>query len=452
VSIGFADDELTPNDDVAWTVIDDVVRVAQIEIHDGRQTEFDETETGSATIAIHDRTGDFDPNNVGSPYFGQLDSRPIAVALWNPVDLEWVPQWRGTIDDLQYVIEPVIGPDGKPILANVQIECVDIFDYLGTAEMAPLDGLGGGDGDTPPPDSDVGLIFYEDANVDDRINALLTDARIPTASLAMRVVFSGNVKVLESKYDTGDTFLSALREAADAEFPGLAALYVDSLGRVVFHGRQARLDPFGVAADAGGSWDFTRWKAGDGPAVQADSTRAQIREFAYARSRSRRINRATCYPEFTADVDIPGQTVDVSAGGPIYSRSDTDLINDGHQANGAPAASDTGLDDTLKIATFWTTYYSEALTRIERVTFKSVRPTDPRAAATWGLLTGASISDQLNVSVGYPGGTGIQDTNYYIEGRDMTITPLDPDFDMVELTLNVSPAIVDTEGIFDGDG
>lgn len=446
VSIGLAADMLDPNP--TWTVIDTVRDnlVARIEIEDGRQSEQDETERGTCLVYLNDTTGLFDPNNPSSPYFGVLDSKPIAIAVWNPVDSEWVPQWRGTIDDIRSVLHPATS-NGESILANVVIEAVDIFDYLARAEMQI-----GVSGD-PTPAGSEGTIFYEDGEVNTRIIQQLTDAGVDPD---MYVVFDGNVDVLESQYDAGDSFLPALQEAADAEFPGLANIYVDKLGRFVFHGRFARLDPDGVIADGPVSpdvWDFNRWKAGDGGAIEGDADNAQVREFAFGRPRELLINSAISYPEKESDgsaldeTKIPAQlSTDVTSIGQhgIHGRSDTGLIIKGHKTNG-----DDGWDQTKKFSDFWVAYYAQPLDRVERIVFKSVEPDDPRATSTWGLLTGVSISDTVDVTIGYPGGIGFSSARYYVEGRRMTIEPLDTSFDMVTLELNLSPAVEDTLGILD---
>lgn len=449
VGIGLAADMLDP--DPEWTYVDSVQNslVARIEFEDGRQTERDQPEPGKAFIYLNDRDGLFDPNNPSSPYFGILDSKPIKVSVWNPVDEGWVPQWRGTIDDIRTILNAATD-DGVSILANVVIECVDIFDYLGRAEMQI-----GVSGDAPPSGSD-GTIFYEHGGIDTRITHLLDDAGVDPD---MYVVFSGNVDVLETQYDPGDSFLSAIFEATDAEGPA-SHPYVDKLGRFVFHGRFARLDPDAVIADGPVSpdvWDFNRWKAGDGAAISGDSDNAQLREFAFGRPRDLLVNSATAYPDKEDDgaaldeTKIPAQlSTDAASIGQhgIHGRTDAQLIVKGHKTNG-----DDGWDQCKKYADFWVAYYAQPLDRIERIVFTSVGSDDPRAAATWALLTGVSISDTIDVSVGYPGGVGFVSNRYYVEGRRMTVEPLTPvesgGFDMVTLELNLSPAVEDTEGIFD---
>jgi hypothetical protein len=454
VSIGLAANMLDPNP--VWTVIDTVSPnlVSHIELEDGRQTERDRPEAGKAFVYLNDKLGLFDPNNPGSPYFGILDSKPIAIAVKNPVTAAWVPQWRGTIDDIRTVLHPAT-QNGVSILANVVLECVDMFDYLGRAEMQV-----GVSGNAIPAGADVspGTILYDDGEVDERIVKLLTDAHVHPD---MSVVFSGNVNVLETQYDAGDSFLPALFEACDAEGP-LSHPYCDKLGRVVFHGRFARLDPTAVWTGIAGTnpardavWQFRRWKAGDGNAIGHDPTVAQIREFAFGRPRELLVNSAIAYPEFEADTagspldetKIPAQlTTDVASIGQhgIHSRSDTSLIVKGHKTNG-----DDGWEQSKKYSDFWVAYFAQPLDRVERIVFKSLNPTDPRAATTWALLTGVSISDVVTLFIGYPNGFGFQGTDYYVEGRHLTISPLGPDFDLLELELNLSPAVEDTLGIFD---
>ena len=134
-------------------------------------------------------------------------------------------------------------------------------------------------------------MFYEDEPVNDRVIALIADAGIDAD---MEVHTTGNVDVNETLYDPDDVILQALRDTADAEWPGVANLYEDRFGRVVWHGRFARFDPEGTAADIPGLWDFTRWKA----ATREDVTTgvAQIHEFSFNRPRARIINSYLAYP------------------------------------------------------------------------------------------------------------------------------------------------------------
>ena len=50
--------------------------------------------------------------------------------LWHPVDETWEPVFRGHIDDVPSDLTP-----GAPELANRELDCVGIFDYLAGGKM-----------------------------------------------------------------------------------------------------------------------------------------------------------------------------------------------------------------------------------------------------------------------------------------------------------------------------
>lgn len=427
-----------------WTRLDDTDNlVAGIDINRGKQTLLDRTDTGTATVYLNDTTGLFDPANTSSPYFGLLDGKQILLQLWNPVTSEWKPQFRGTIDDYGYQIDDATGPDGTPIVANIQVDCVDVFDYLGGYGLTP-----GLDGVTPPSGSE-GSIYYAatSGNVDDRILEVMTDVGIDSS---MYVVFTFNVKAQAALYDADEAALTVLRDCADAELPNIANIYVDKQGRFCAHGRESRFDPDTVAAGASaGAWDFTRWKVGDGTAIAADSERAQVRVLAYSRARSAIINAAIAYPAGIAEADIPGQAYVDAASILAYGKHALPPLSDLLVAEGSTTGNDAKTECGL-YAKLYVENQKDPRVSIQTLTLKAIRPDDPRASATWGVLCGADISDIVNVSVGYPGGVGIQDDDYYVEGVTMQIRPLNPDHDYVELDLEVSPAewSQDTHGVF----
>lgn len=413
-----------------WQQLDDVDDlVADIEITAGKQDEFDQTETNRATVRLNDTTGLFDPHNTGSPYFGLLNGKQILLQLYNPVTASWYERFRGVIDEWGYDLNPATRA-GVSILSNVVIQAVGVFDYLAGYELTP-----GVDGD-PPPAGSESTVFFEDGEVDDRLISILTFAGIDPTRY---VVFSGNTMVRETKYDPGDSALVALRDAADAETPvALANIFEDRHGRFVFHGRQARLIPATVAADAGPTaWDFQEWLIGDGAAITLDSDYAQIRPpLQYKVARNRIVNRALVTPRGVDRATIPSLVIDdpTSIGNfGTHSFNYSDSINDGHKTNG-----DTASEDCQRSANFLVQNYKEPLVRVESITAFAMAPDDPRAATTWLLLSKADIGDQVTLTVGYPGGDGI-DHDFFIEGWTQTITPLNGDHDMVSLSLNVSP-------------
>ena len=441
VLIAFNDTPLEPNP--VWARIDDTNNlVSGYDIQTGKQTELDRTDTGTATIYINDTTGLFDPLNTGSPYFGKLVGKQILLQLWNPVTSEWVQEWRGKIRDYGYAIFPVLGGDGKPILANIQVDCVDIFDYLGGYGLQP-----GLDGTTPPAGSE-GIVFYKDtleadlldslgATVNRRIIEGLTDAGIDSTRW---IVFSGNVAVQDAKYDPGDALLNVLRDAADAEFPGLANIYVDRFGRFVFHGRRARFDPEGVIA--GGplstdTWDFHRWKVGDGTAITGDSGYAQIRVLAYTNGESDIVNSAVAWPANIKDTLMPGQVYEDATSITNYGKHSLPPMSDLIIREGLTTGNSANVE-CQKFAEFFVHYLKNPQTRITSLMVKAIGPTDTRAASTWDVICKADISDIMRTTVGYPGGVGI-DSDNYIEGYVKRVRPLNPTHDYVEVEFNLTP-------------
>jgi hypothetical protein len=428
-------DDVMLAEDPAWTRLDDEPGlVAGINIRRGRQTEFDQTDASTATIYINDRNGLFDPDNVSSPYFGELDGKQIMLQLWNPVAEEWVTQFRGFVDEYGWTHR------GSQVVSDVQIDCTDLFDYLGSVKMIP-----GLFGDTPPAGYS-GIVFYEETDFQTRVTQLLADAGLPADFFR---VFTGNVDVQDTPYDPDDEVVGAIRDALDAEFPAIANAYTDKLGRFVVHGRFARFDPDGVSATTGGDWNFTRWKAGDGAAITTDPDRAQIRPpLTWSRGRSRVINAAIAYPHEPDDGDrswITDQIVVDTTSRDNYgyrSWEARDLIT----AAGTTTGNDAR-DETKLFAEYYVANYKDPRTRVEALTFKSMWPNDSRAEPSWALVCGADVSDIIDLEHGYPGGDGISQ-EFYIEGSEMQIRPGPPDFDFVTLTLNVSPQAYFTEDVF----
>jgi hypothetical protein len=383
----------------------------------GRQSELDTTDTGTARVYFHDRAGVLDDND--------LVGLQIMLQLYNPVTSTWHIRWRGHIDDIS---RDLVDVPGVP-LADTVIECVGIFDYLGGCRMLP-----GIFGDVPPPGMN-GVVFYEDERVDDRIIHLLTDAGIASS---MRVVFTGNVNVNETLYDPDDVVLQALRDAADAEFPGVANVYEDRVGRVAFHGRRARFDPEGTAASAS-NWDFTRWYA----ATREDVTSgvAQIRSFAYNRPRARIINSYVAWPR----ADENGVAFDRSLIPTLLKTDGPSIAQYGYRGAEAPDLiirdnfnnANTGAEECELFGEFYIANYAQIRKAIQRVEIKSLRPGDPRAAATWDLMCRADVSDAINLTVDE---AGLANEPFFIDGIAVECRPLNPAYDMVTVTPNLTPA------------
>ena len=457
-----------------WTYLDDAsVFPAQFvsgyDIHVGRQTLLSQTDTGTATVYVNDRAGLFDGRNGPSapnpsPYYGNLSGKQIRLQLWNPVTLVWEPQFRGWIDNYSYDIDAATDAQGNSINASVQLECVDMFDYLNGFGLTP--GLAG---QTPTPAGMEDGVYYAPTggSVQDRLIEILTDADIPPEMRGpddATEIAQGNVRVVGVKYDPDGSALAALRDAADAEFPFIATIYIDRRGRLQFHGRYARFAPghggdpgapAGVSDEPGSHWDFWRWPVGDGVAIQADPDRAQMRVLSFSRARNAIINRAICYPQDIPGGDMPNQVyvslVSTNAYGPHAAPPMSDLLT-----------ADTGLTSGFANAKQECFHFAKLLVKnqafpreaITAIQLKAVRPTDSRAPATWATICGADIAHVLNVAAGYPGGFGFDGSSpaddYYVEGRALTVRPLNPIHDYAEIDYEVSPAVwsMDTHNVF----
>lgn len=428
--------------------------VSGYDVKAGRQTLLQQTDTGTATVYINDHQyGLFDERNVSSPYHNKLSGKQILLQLWNPVTSTWESQFRGLLNDTSYDIDgSAVNAAGQPINASIQLACVDMFDYLAGFGLTP--GLAG----VKPPVGGADGVWYAETTggVHDRIVEILADAAIdPT----MYVVASGNVNVQAVKYDPDQKALVALRDCADAEFPFLGSIFCDRYGRFCFRGRYSRFYPDDVAAEPSSEWPFTRWPLGDGPAIEADATRGQLRTpFGYTRQRSDVINVATCYPAGTPQDRMPNQVFANTTSITDYGQHAAPPINDLLTAHGTVSGNDK-YQECFDFAKLLVTNKKDPRLTLTNVTLRSMPPDDARAAATWGPLAGADISDIINVAVGYPGGTGLAgdspEDDYYVEGRSLQVRPLggNDDYsgmDDVTKTLDVSAAVwsMDQTGIF----
>jgi hypothetical protein len=223
-------------------------------------------------------------------------------------------------------------------------------------------------------------------------------------------------------------------------------VYVSRDGKVTFHGRFAKFDPVGVSAGAGGAWPFTHWKCGDQTAVEASITdTAQVRGLSFNRGESRIINYAVASPKgINPETELPGQVVKdtVSIGQFGYSTwSAPELITEAGTTTGNNAN-----DECKAFAQYYVANYAEPRNRISQLTFRSIHPDDPRAAATWDLLCGVEISDMIDVTVSLPGGGGFNAEPFFVEGIHYDVQPATPDYRNVTLTLDVSPAAYFSDG------
>jgi hypothetical protein len=183
-----------------------VPRVQQVSIRRGRSDLDREFGAGTATVTFLDVNGDWNPQNTGGPYFGELiPGRQLQVrATSGGVGYNLFAGYI-TSYDLTYEI-------GSPI-ATVTVEAVDALRLLSLASLSTVTDAAAGD--LP------GV----------RIADILDEVQWP---LSARVIQDGTVTL---QADPGDlrSALAALRQVEQSE---LGQLFIDASGRVVFLSRQ----------------------------------------------------------------------------------------------------------------------------------------------------------------------------------------------------------------------
>jgi PKD repeat protein len=424
--IAFDDDTLEPVP--AWTRIDAYPNLlTSYTIDRGRQYELDRTDVGRATVTITDPDGILDPTNPGGPYYNRIE--PLLQAMIrrrNPVTGNWDTRYRGFVEEMDYGFDP------SQKLNRLTVTLIDIFEILNAVKMMP-----GNFGFVPPPDESADQVWFEAENMDDRIKGVVGNSNIPPEFL---VCFSGNVLLYQATYSPGESAMTAVQEAADAEFPGVSNVYTDRFGRLAVHGRLAKFDPASVIPTVSdGAWDWHEWHAGDGAAVHAaPSTTAHIRRFSMNRGLAKVINQALATPHRDLDAaEMAGQIVsDTSSINRFGIRSQEwqNLLTAQSLADGAADLVETG-----RFAEYYVTNYAQPQNRVTECGFRSMRPGQEGTAANWLLLQQVDVSDLVHITVASPGGGGLEDAQFYVEGVHETVTPLNPDYDNVDLSLDLSP-------------
>ncbi len=389
----------------------------------GRASELEKNSPGTAQITLIDTTGELDPSGGAYAF---TPGTPGAIAIRNPVTSTDHQVFTGNISRFEYDLHP------SERYAVATLSLVDGLDRLARTEMYP--GVTGVNqwGDLPvsattyPQPGDTW--FAEDLQVAHRINQVLDQAGWATGQ---REVFSGNVPLKRVVYAYRTPCLTAILDAADAEFPLVANFYVQKDGRATFHGRLARFNP----ADT--QYHISTWRVGDIAAVQADSTRALIFELDYDLDVEKIINTAIATPKDIADADIEGQRVENASSVATYgtrSESFDNLLTDGDYFDAS-----TPEQATKKFATYYVSNYNTPRVRINRLTVKRLPPTHSNASRVWALMCNVDISDIFRIKTTHAGG-GFNDVDYFVEGISATATArAGDDYDDVTMTFDLSP-------------
>jgi hypothetical protein len=440
-SIAFDADPM--ESDPTWTRIDtlDGCRVRSWAVDRGRPTEFDKTGTGTATVSIVDREGLFDPTRITGPYVTKIvPGKQAAICLQNPVGDTWHTLFRGFVEAWQYRL------DQTRQYMELELQLVDGFALLSRAELrVGIDGL------LPlPAEIAKGNVAYGETvgTLSDRIMAILGDVGWPVDLSTPAVdVYSGNVRVGPKAYGPGTSALDALWDAADAEFPGVANLWIGGAkapGHLVFHGRQARFRPDVV------EYGIDRFIVGDPSATILDDTVVPVSELEWSNGNDNLYNAASATPQGVGsgtawrqlnpdppdNDDVAGQYVKDDASITAYGLRS--ITFDQLQTLEGIATGNNSMVETKQFATYYVTNYKDPAPRLSRLVFKTRRPGDTLGPVLWQFLCNVDISDLLVLKTAHPGGGGFN-TEFYVEGLHYSCRPGPPEYAIVELSLDVSP-------------
>jgi hypothetical protein len=428
ICVAFDDNALEPNP--TWTRLDDPqgYRVAaSFELKRGRDTEFDRVGPGQVTLKLVDTSGVLDPTNTSSPLFGKLKPNlQAAVARWNPATGEWSGRFRGFVKKW--------GPyelDESGNMATMGLELIDAFDYIGRIEMTP------GDFGDPLPFGVDGDIYYRGGprylrQVNVRIEAILDDIGWP---VTLQNIFSGNVDVQERVYARSDSPMAALQEAADAEFPNIANLYVDKDGVLTFHGRYARFNPTVPGYDIG------FFKAGSKDVADGDATVAPLSQLSYELDTEDIFNHCLPLP-LNVDVtdNVAGNISDDATSRAEYgirSLSMEGLLT--YMGVRADGTFTTAMEEVKLFGAFFVDNYAQPKIRIDTITFRSRGADTFSGPATWDLLNNIDIGDVLTIHTNHKSDGGFASVDYYVEGLTETDEPIKGAVHDVTMSLQLSP-------------
>lgn len=447
----------SPTDDAlevepTWVRMDDPAgtRLATSwSISRGRQNELDKTVTGTATVTFDDLTGDLDVTNTTGPWYANLDPmKQAAISLMHPVTGEWHTLFRGFVAGLDQELQMFQGAYRGLNLASWNL--VDAFDVFANVILTP-----GNHGYPVTSMTDFPNVYYNgepsnlsgeddvERHVDGRIVKLLDDAGWPGTGntgrpgspAPLRNIFSGNCTVQGVVYGRQDSLLQALFDAADAEFPGIANIYVSKEGVVTFHGRYARFFPERPG------YGINHWYAGGVDEALIDPTVVPLAgPLRFYKSKDDVINSSIA----TARNDTPATAgvitaADTTSQGKYGFRSFNfeELLNSGgHDDDNNPTSRQV---ECNKFADYYVSNYKTPPTRCQTLRFQSRGPDSIGAEALWDLICGVELGDVITLTTAHMGGGGFFG-DWFVEQIRYTAQPARADMHQITLELEVSPS------------
>lgn len=404
----------------------------------GRQYELDTTQAGTATIHIVDTSGLFDPT-AAAPYSSSLGSRKRAVInAQNPQTGTYSDIFSGYVQSYTWSYA-----DQSQSTMLIEISLVDGFDILNRTELVP---------------DNTGSTVLVGQLVDDRINALLQDANWPTDSAGSAIpltsINTGNVAVPGYAYNAGTSTLSAIQDAADAEFPGVANFYMDKSGNATFRGRWPRFQPGDYPNQV------KQWNVGDSDYAQTNGY-AFINDIQWTIDQTLLYNATLCYPYGASQYQYPTQlSADATSIAQYGARQITlnDILCNGATADpgtdhGGPYSATTGLEECFAYSDYYVNNFGYPVLRINQLTFKTVDPYGGTPqAALWELICNVEIGDVITVWTTIPGGGGMNSTTtilgdhwqgnqHFVDGIHHQVNPLNEFYPDWTMTLDLSPRV-----------
>lgn len=193
--------------DIPPDLVDISSIIVNVSIRRGRNRILSKFEAGTCNINLYDLNGDWNPENVSSPYYGNL--KPLRkVQVYADYNGTRYTLFTGFITAYDTNFNR-----GTDEVSRVTLQCSDAFRLFSNSQITTVPGAG---------------VQLSGA----RINAILDEIDFPAA---FRDIDTGN-STLQADPGTARTAISALRTVEDSEFGGF---FIDAEGRATFIDRNS---------------------------------------------------------------------------------------------------------------------------------------------------------------------------------------------------------------------
>jgi hypothetical protein len=359
----------------------------------GRNLEFDEIEAGTAKIWLNNRHGRYDATNGASPFSGKLLplKQAVITAAKPTAPATFVRQFTGYIESWDYERR---GPRHEVAV----VDLVDGFEALARAKLSP---------------SMEGGTYFAAQQVDDRMRAVLADVGWPAERTQIN---TGNVDLQPVLYEPGTSALEALRDSAEAEFPGVGLAFMRKDGAFRFRGRCARFDPLSYP-------DCNFWRFGDADAIEADPTLLPVFDLRWRFEKEHIYNSALVLPAGVEvqDTYVVENATSIARRGRRSLEPITDLLIQAGTTTG-----NTALEECRDVfARYYVDNYHQPYVRPYGLT---VSASFADATATfleplWNFILNVELGDVIELNTVHPGGGGINAVQYFVEGISNDVAP-----------------------------